>query len=125
MYEGILTFTLSCQYLVMIQHVICRFSTLISRSNVTTDTNYFIITISQTVIRLYYHPQESSAALRSVDTGVLDLDLSAFWNHVTITVYLEDVTYYINGSVVGTSTLDSPIADGPSLIYLGEVTPGM
>ena len=37
---------------------------------------------------------------------------------------MEDVTYYINGSVVGTSTLEAPIADGPGLVYLGEASPG-
>ena len=61
---------------------------------------------------------------RSVNSGVLNIDLS-FWHHVTVTVYMEDVTYYINGSVVSTSTLEAPIADGPGFVYLGEASPGM
>ena len=61
---------------------------------------------------------------RSVDSGELNVDLS-FWHHVTVTVYMEDVTYYINGSVVSTSTLEAPIADGPGSVYLGEASPGM
>lgn len=60
---------------------------------------------------------------RSVNSGVLDIDIS-FWHHVTVTVYMEDVTYYINGSVVSTSTLEAPIADGPGFVYLGEASPG-
>ena len=60
---------------------------------------------------------------RSVNSGVLNIDLF-FWHHITVTVYMEDVTYYINGSVVSTNTLEAPIADGPGFVYLGQASPG-
>jgi len=108
-----------------------NFRTLFSKFNDSVTTRYYTISVSQTSIKLDYHPQELQVAdgenmFRSVTAGTLeDIDLSIFWHHITVTVYMEDVTYYINGSVVSTSTLEAPIADGPGYVYLGEVSSGI
>lgn len=104
------------------------FRTLFSKSNDSDGIRYYTISISPTNIRLDYHPQGLQVAngenmFRSVNSGILNID-RYFWHHITLTVYMEDVTYYINGSVVSTSTLEAPIADGPGLVYLGEASPG-
>lgn len=105
------------------------FRTLFSKSNDSVGIRYYTISISQTSIRLDYHPQglqveDGENMFRSVNSDVLDIDTS-YWHHITVTVYMEDVTYYINESVVSTSTLEAPIADGPGSVYLGEASPGI
>ena len=100
------------------------FRTLFSKSNDSVAIRYYTISVSQTSIKLDYHPQglqvnDGENMFRSVDSGILNVDFS-FWQHVTVTVYMHDVAYYINGSVVSTSTLEAPIADGPGFVYLGE-----
>ena len=108
-----------------------NFRTLFSKFNDSVATRYYTISVSQSSIKLDYHPQGLQVAdgenmFRSVNTGTLeDIDLSTFWHHITVTIYMEDVTYYINGSVVSTSTLEAPIADGPGYVYLGEASPGI
>ena len=102
---------------------------MFSKSNDSAAIRYYTISISQTSIQLDYRPEglqvaDGESLFRSVNSGILNIDLS-FWHHITVTVYMEDVTYYINGSVVSTSTLEAPIADGPGFVYLGEASPGM
>lgn len=49
----------------------------------------------------------------------------AYWHHIALTVFEEDAAFFVNGSVVGVSSLAGPIMDDSSSgVTLGQMSTG-
>ena len=56
---------------------------------------------------------------------VKNLDLiSNYWHHISIAVYDDDFSLYINGTVVNATGIDGAITESSNTVYLGQTAPG-
>ena len=54
-----------------------------------------------------------------------DLSLPAgIWHHIAITVYAEDASVYVNGSVAGVQALEGMMVDADRTLLLGVTSDG-
>ena len=84
----------------------------------------YAIIVSSSHIELLYNSPGNPLSEGSYSVNDLLLDPN-HWHHIAVTVVEEDAAFYINGTVVGVTTLENSVMDnGLRDIKLGQISSG-
>ena len=84
------------------------FRVLISKVLNSRGLNYAVAVNATSVTLQYLIVGASDVTFLTISSLQLD---QKYWQHISVTVFAEDVAFYVNGSLVGASSLERPILD--------------